>query len=178
MKRLILFAMMALIPADKTVSSPSSTAFFQNQSQLYSVFHSQQDPADQRSTRILYTEHTLKFGGAEEGVRELLNSDLGYSVVFYRTNDGVGVRGLPLFFPKTSAKPVSTSVLGDFRCTASRFANTTNVFCREIKDGNLFHSTIIGTAIVELELKCMRLPSQICHYKLIKGIGIIPSNIQ
>lgn len=139
------------------------------------LYASVQDPPGQQPTRILSENGVLHFGQSAADRDSLLRSDLGGPMYFVRVDGGVRVRGEPIIFPDGSR---SQFRFEDYDCSAFGSSETQDVVCRNKSSGQLYHSTVAGGGLLRFDFRCFDQSERVCHYRLIEGQAIRPSNIQ
>jgi len=139
------------------------------------MYQSVEDPQGQQPRRILAENGVVHFGQAQDGRRELLKSDLGFSMYFVRVDGGVRVRNQPIVFPNATTKRLDFE---DFSCSVRGAGTTKDVLCRSKSNGQLYHSRIVNGGLVRFDLRCFDEIERVCHYELIGGQPIRPSKVQ
>ncbi|QDP18695.1 hypothetical protein [Sphingomonas xanthus] len=145
------------------------------ESAKWPLYESINDPPGQRPTRALIENGVVHLGGIDYSRDELLQSDVGFSLIFEKVEGGIRARRYPIVFPASGHMRFE---FHDYVCSAEQIQNTVKVKCRDKKSNRSYSSLIANGGLMSFETTCIDHPSNTCTYKLVDGEALRPSQVQ
>lgn len=138
-------------------------------------YESVADPPGVLPTRILVEDGVLHFGSTHDQFKDLLASDIGFSLVFERIAGGIRARRYPILFPDDDQ---TSFEFDDYSCTVKTMMPSKEIICTSNRDGRSFRSLVKSGGLVEFELWCLDAIEKLCRYRVVGGQAIRPTKVQ